>query len=91
MLTTLTATPTHIDVSPTVIDDTEIDRFAWEVERAGLGGHEAVIDRVVERARPAGVNPVLVDVLADPAAPECARVRAFGRVAMSLGSHRLAA
>ncbi len=85
---TLTSTST---VTGTVIDDTEIDRLAWDVERAGLGGHEAVIDRVVERARPAGVNPVLVDVLADPGAPECARVRALGRVAMYLGSHRLAA
>jgi hypothetical protein len=77
----------------TLIDDIEIDRLAWSVERTGLDGQETVIDRVVERARPAGVNPVLVDVLADSNEPECARVRAFGRVALELGSyhHHLAA
>jgi len=75
----------------TIIEDTEIDRLAWDVERAGLSGHEDVIERIVERARPSGVSPVLVGVLADQAAPECARIRAFGRVALQLGSHRLAA
>ncbi len=73
------------------IDDIELDRLAWTLERTGIDGHESLIDRVVDRARPAGVTPVLVDVLASPAEPECARIRAFGRVALELGSHREAA
>jgi hypothetical protein len=35
-------------------------------------------------AREAGVSPVLIDVMTDEAAPEVARVRAFGRVSSRL-------
>ncbi len=75
----------------TLIDDTEIDRLAWDLERTGLAGREDIIGRVVDRAGPSGVNPVLVAVLADRSEPECARIRAFGRVALQLGSRPLAA
>lgn len=72
-------------ITMTPIADNEIDRLAWTLERTGIAGHEDAIDQVVERARPVGVTPVLVDVLASPAEPENARIRAFGRVALELG------
>lgn len=91
-------------IEPRVVDHgpigaAEIERMAWDLERAGLGGRDDVaarsiarsIARLVDRARPAGVSPVLIDVLADAAAPEPARIRAFGRVAVELAARRAAA
>ena len=75
----------------TTIDDREVDRLAWTLERTGIAGHEADIGRLVDRARPGGASPVLVEVLGDPAEPECARIRAFGLVAMQLHISPLAA
>ncbi len=73
------------------IDDREIDRLAWTLERSGIAGHEDEIERVVERAGPEGASPVLVGVLGDRNEPECARIRAFGLVAMQLHVSPLAA
>ena len=45
------------------IADKDIDRLAWQLERGGITGHEADIERLVERAGPEGASPVLVGVL----------------------------
>ena len=71
------------------INDIELDHLAWTLEADGHGGD---IARVVVRARPnPTVSTVLVDVLADDSEPECARIRAFGLVAMQLHHAPLAA
>jgi hypothetical protein len=74
------------------INDIELDNLAWTLEADGLSGHGGDIARVVVRARPdPTVSRVLVDVLADDSEPECARIRAFGLVAMQLHHAPLAA
>jgi len=55
-----------------------LDELAWAIDGDGIGFHEAAIVRVVTWARALGFNPVLLDVLADPAQPPTARERAFG-------------
>jgi hypothetical protein len=66
--------------------NTSIDlaSLAWDLESHGLSGRNDAVLRVARWARVAGVNRVLVDVLADPSAPEPARLRAFGRIATEL-------
>ncbi|MEM9515953.1 MAG: hypothetical protein AAGA42_13965 [Actinomycetota bacterium] len=61
-----------------------LEQLAWAIERDGLPGHEARIDRIVKYATDRPVSRVLVDVLADREAPEVARVRAFSKLAMQL-------
>jgi hypothetical protein len=68
------------------ITDHEIDRLAWRIEAHGLSGMEDVLRRVVHRARNSGASRVLLEVLADAHAPEVARIRAFGRVAMHIAA-----
>ena len=41
---------------------------------------------MIRAARVLGVSRTVVDVLADPAEPEVARMRAFGRVAAALAA-----
>lgn len=68
----------------------DLATLAWDLEFHGLSGRDDAVLRVARWARVAGMNPVLVDVLADPAAPEVARLRAFGRIATELvrSAHR---
>jgi hypothetical protein len=54
----------------------------------GFSGHERAVRAVVREARARGVSPALVSVLADPLAPEAARLRAFGRVTVALDARR---
>jgi hypothetical protein len=61
-------------------------RLAWDLESFGFASQEVALRPVIRAARAAGVSPVLVDVLADPAEPEVARLRAFGRVATELAT-----
>lgn len=65
-----------------------LEQLAWAIERDGLLGHEARIDRIVKYAEDRPVSRVLLDVLADRDAPEVARVRAFGKLAMQLALAR---
>jgi hypothetical protein len=61
-------------------------QLAWDLESRGFSGQEVALRPVIRAARAAGVSPLLVDVLADPAEPEVARLRAFGRVATELAA-----
>lgn len=60
--------------------------LAWDLESRGFTGQEVAVRQVVRAARVLGVSRTLVDVLADPAEPEVARLRAFGRVATELAA-----
>jgi hypothetical protein len=62
--------------------------LAWALASDGLDAHEVSIRRVVSWARAAGVSPVVVGILADPSAPEVARLRAFGQIATALAAPR---
>jgi hypothetical protein len=62
----------------------DLQLLAHELAATGFVGHDAAIASVSRSARAAGISPVLVDVLADPAAPEVARLRAFGMIATRL-------
>lgn len=62
----------------------DLHLLALEFEAHGLAGRDLAVGAVVRAARTAGLNPVLVDVLGDPAEPEVARLRAFGRLASLL-------
>jgi hypothetical protein len=64
----------------------QLEQLAWDLECRGFAGQEVAIHQVVRSARAAGISRTLVDVLADPAEPEIARLRAFGRVATALGN-----
>jgi hypothetical protein len=67
----------------------QLDALAFDLASDGFTGHELAIRQVVRAARAAGPSRVphpLVDVLADPAEPEVARLRAFGRIAVALGT-----
>lgn len=61
-----------------------IENLAADIDRSGIAAVEPTISAVVEHARSAGVNPVLLSVLADASEPEVARARAFGLVATHL-------
>ena len=63
-----------------------LDRIATDIDLYGVASTESAIATVVERARGADVNPVLVAVLSDAAEPEIARARAFGMVAAELAT-----
>ncbi len=65
-----------------------LEQLAWAIERDGLLDHEARIDRIVKYAEHRPVSRVLVEVLADRDAPEVARIRAFGKLAMQLAFTR---
>lgn len=59
-------------------------QLAHTIDRHGMAAVESALPGVVDAARAAGTNPTVVAVLADPSAPEVARARAFGIVAMHL-------
>lgn len=61
--------------------DRYLERIAFDIDRFGIGAVEFTLAGVVDRARSAGVSPVLVSVLDDPSEPEIARARAFGMIA----------
>ena len=61
-----------------------LDELAWAIDRDGIGPHEATVARLVAWARALGLDPVLVDVLSDPAQPPAARERAFGAVSQAV-------
>ncbi len=64
------------------------DALADALDRDGFADQplavRRLLDAVVAEARRSQVSSVLVDVLADPAQPDVARQRAFGRVASAL-------
>ena len=62
----------------------EMDRLAWTLAERGIAGLEHQLTAVATAARRAGVRPVAAEVLADPDAPEIARLRAFALVASAL-------
>jgi hypothetical protein len=68
----------------TTIDISQLVQLAWDLEDGGIAGQELAVRRVVWAAQAARVSPTLVGVLADPAEPEIARLRAFGRIATAL-------
>jgi hypothetical protein len=70
----------HVDL----VDMSQLTELAWEFEDGGIAGRELAVRRVVHAARALGVSPTMVAVLADPAEPEVARLRAFGCVATAL-------
>jgi hypothetical protein len=70
---------------------TELTELAWDLASDGFAGRESAVRQVVRAARAAGVTAVVVDTLADPAQPEAARLRAFGRVAPALAANAAAA
>jgi hypothetical protein len=63
-----------------------LDELAWDLASDGFVGHEVVVRQLVRSARAAGLSATLVEVLADPAEPEVARLRAFGHVAAALAA-----
>lgn len=58
--------------------------LATQIDCYGLRSLESEIAAVADDARRAGISPVALSVLADPAEPEIARARAFGIVATRL-------
>jgi hypothetical protein len=73
------------NITGTITDDA-IDESAWKIEVHGLAGLEDVAQQVARRADREGASPVLAAVLADPHAPEVARIRAFGLLALQLAT-----
>lgn len=66
------------------MSSTELHQLAWELDAHGFAGRDAAVRNVVRSARVAGLSPVLIAVLAEPAEPEVARMRAFGTIAAQL-------
>ena len=62
----------------------ELSRIASDIDALGVAANETAIAMVVAQADVAGVDHLLLSVLADPSHPEIARARAFGRVATAL-------
>lgn len=61
-----------------------LESLATDIERCGFAPFEPAVATIVERAREAHLDPVVVRVLADRCAPAIARARAFGIVAGGL-------
>jgi hypothetical protein len=68
----------------------DLARIASDIDRHGIAANETAVTMMVERARTADVNPVLLSVLSDATQPEVARVRAFGKIATALAAARSA-
>ncbi len=68
------------------ITSADLDRLAWQIERDGIIPHATTVVDVARTAAAAHVSPVLIGVLADPSAPEVARIRAFGLVTLMLAN-----
>lgn len=63
-----------------------IERLAWLIEADGVAAHNAEIAEVASLAHQRGLRSSVVELLADSHAPEAARERAFGYVALRLAS-----
>ena len=68
------------------MDKDDLERVAWRLEQRGTVGMERELHAVATAARRAGVRPVATAVLDDRDAPEVARIRAFGLVAVALAA-----
>lgn len=62
----------------------DLEQLAYELDRSGFAGREAIIRQVVHLARAHNIGGAAVAVLADQTAPAIARMRAFGLVAAAL-------
>ena len=62
----------------------DLEQLGADLDRGGFAGRESALRQVVHLARTYGVGGAAVGVLADESAPEVARLRAFGIVAMAL-------
>jgi hypothetical protein len=63
-----------------------IERLAWLIEADGAGAHNVELSEVAELAKQRGVRSSVVELLADSAAPQAVRERAFGYVAVRMAS-----
>ena len=70
--------------STSLVSDTI--RLGFELDAYGFTGREAAIRQLVRTARSRGVDGAALGVLADIAAPDVARLRAFAAVSVSLAS-----
>jgi len=59
-------------------------RLGFELDAHGFNGREAAIRQLVRNARSRGLDGPAVGVLADIAAPDVARLRAFAAVSAAL-------
>jgi hypothetical protein len=66
------------------IDGEAMTRLAWALAERGTAGVEHDLQALAAQARRVGVRPVAAGVLADQAAPEVVRLRAFSLVASAL-------
>lgn len=62
------------------------ERLALHLVERGFDGGDDVVRLIDAAARRGAVSPVLVDIVADPAAPEPARYRALGRLLRELAA-----
>ena len=60
--------------------------LAANVAEDGFERHQPTVVEFATAARSAGLSNVLIDVVSDPAEPEVARLRAFGRLAVALAA-----
>ena len=68
---------------------TSLDDIAMTIDRSGFDTLDRpTIETVLSLAHAAGASPVLCEVFADDGEPAAVRERAFGRLAMQIGSHR---
>ncbi len=65
----------------------DVDQLGWLVEAHGVDAVPAPqLAGLARHARGLGFSPVLADLLLDPTQPAAARSRAFGRLALTVGS-----
>ena len=62
----------------------DLEQLAFDLDERGFAGLEAAVGQVVHLAKSYGVGGAAVGVLADTAAADVARLRAFGIVAAAL-------
>jgi len=62
----------------------DLGALAHQLDEHGIAGCEQSLQAVVRLACAVAIDAVLVDILADPTAPDVARMRAFGRIAVLL-------
>ena len=62
----------------------DLEQLGVDLDRSGFASRESAIRQLVHLARAYGVGGAAVGVLADPFAPEVARMRAFSVVAAAL-------
>jgi hypothetical protein len=62
----------------------DLEQLAFDLDERGFAGQEAAVGQVIQLAKTYGVGGAAVVVLADAAAADVARMRAFGIVAAAL-------